>query len=200
MPKFVGTPAKPIQHLSIINRRDEWETPPNLFELACMVYRITPNLDVCATKNSKLCNLYFGPDHKNPARRNALKVSWDKDFFMNPPYTQVAEFMDYAFAQVREHRVSALILTYSKTDTRWWHKYIENNPLVKTHFVRGRIRFLLNGVLPVTCANKKCRTFYTEDIKKCRKCSGVKSGVKFLKNTSPYPSVWLVVNPKRRKK
>jgi len=183
-----------IQHLSIIKRRDEWETPPNLFAQACVNYHITPSIDVCATKFSKLCDQYLGLDHKDARKRDALEVAWDKDFFMNPPYSRIKEFMDYAFAQVWEHHVNALIITYSKTDTKWWHKYIEENRIVKTHFIKGRVHFMINGSIPKIC--RKCQAVYFEEITECKICQGRK----FMRNTSPYPSVWIVVKPKRRKK
>ena len=123
-----------VQHLSIIKKRDEWETPLRFFTQACVDYHIHPTLDVCATNLSKKCDQYIGPDHKNSARRDALHMAWDTDFFMNPPYSRVTDFMKYAFAQVWEYTLNALILTYSKTDTKWWHKYIEGNSLVKIVF------------------------------------------------------------------
>jgi len=134
-----------VQHLSIIKKRDHWETPPNLFTEACVSYHIKPELDVCATLKDKKCDEYFGLDHKDPARRNALGMEWDSNFFMNPPYTKIDEFMYYAFDQIWKHRVNALMLTYSKTGNQWWHIYIENNPIVKTHFIKGRIKFWENG-------------------------------------------------------
>jgi len=33
-----------------------------------------------------------------------------------------------------------MILAYAKTDTRWWHSFVENR--AETHFVKGRIKFL----------------------------------------------------------
>lgn len=144
--------SKSVRHLGVIGKHDHWETPRNLFIERCVDFHIQPELDVCATKDTTKCDHYFGPDHKMKKNRDALKINWTMDFFMNCPYTEVDEFMDYAFDQIWKHRVNALILTYSKTDTKWWHRHIENNPLVKVHFQKGRIKFLENGEVSANSA------------------------------------------------
>ena len=175
-----------VNHLSIIRKRDDWETPKNIFTEACVNYHIKPEIDVCATLETSKCDLYFGPDHDYPDMRDALTRPWEYDFFMNAPYSRIEEFMDYAFDQIWNYRVHGLMLAYSKTDTKWWHKHIEGNPLVKTHFVQGRIQFLLNGIIPLTC--KDCKKFYDEPVTLCEcGCN------RFMRNSSPYPSVWIVV-------
>lgn len=125
---------KSVQHLSIISVRDEYGTPKTLFLLACFDYTINPKLDVCATNINKKCERYFTKEI------DALKQDWDQDFFMNPPYSQVSEFMRYAYKQHKKHNVNALILTYAKTDTKFWHNYVEG--IAEVHFIKGRIKFL----------------------------------------------------------
>jgi len=48
-------------------------------------------LDAAALENSTLCNKWFGPDHPDISRRDALVMNWSKDadggaIFLNPPY------------------------------------------------------------------------------------------------------------------
>lgn len=136
--------SKSVQHLSVIKEQDQWETPTNDFIEACVDFHIKPKIDVCATNASKKCDLYFGPDHEFPAFRNGLKCFFNQDFFMNPPYSEIEKWIPHAIDQIVPG-VHGLVLTYNKTDTKWWHSYIENNPHVKVHFVKGRIRFLLHG-------------------------------------------------------
>ncbi len=59
---------------------------------------------------------------------------------MNPLYSRVSEFMEFACEQHNKNNVSCIFLTYSKTGTRWWHKYVQG---IATHvdFQKGRIRF-----------------------------------------------------------
>ena len=56
-----------------------------------------------------------------------------------------------------------MILCYAKTDTKWWHEYVEGK--AEYHFQKGRIKFL-DGQGNLT------------------------------KNSSPYPSVWIIIRGK----
>jgi len=49
--------------------------------------------------------------------------------------------MEFAYSQHIKHNVSCIILTYSKTGTRWWHKYIQGITDY-VDFQKGRISFL----------------------------------------------------------
>ncbi len=39
----------------------------------------------------------------------------------------------------RKHNITLLVLTYAKTDTKWWHNYIEGK--AEYYFHKGRISF-----------------------------------------------------------
>jgi len=128
---------KSIRHLAIIQVQDEYETPKNLLVDAIHKYKIFPKLDVSATPENSKCPDFFTKE------QNALELSWTRDFFMNPPYSKVEKFMKKAYYQHLENNVNALILVYAKTDTKWWHKFVENK--AEIHFIEGRIKFLKNG-------------------------------------------------------
>lgn len=36
---------------------------------------------------------------------------------------------------------SVVMLLPARTDTRWYHDFIANNPRAHVHFIRGRLRF-----------------------------------------------------------
>ena len=124
---------KSVQHLQNINIQDEYGTPQNLFNQACIDFNIHPTIDICASKNNHVVREYCDKE------LNCLTKFFNEDFFMNPPYSQVAEFMEFAYTQHKEQNVDVLILIYSKTDTKWWHKYVEG--IAEVHFIKGRIKF-----------------------------------------------------------
>lgn len=33
------------------------------------------------------------------------------------------------------------MLIPARTDTRWWHEFIGNNPNASVHFIKGRLKF-----------------------------------------------------------
>lgn len=129
---------KSVQHLQSIGIYDEWGTPNLELKKAMMNFDVLPFLDVCATHQNAKFQTYF------TKKDNALNQEWDCNFFMNPPYSRITEFMEKCLCQVRKHDVTGLVLVYSKTDTRWWHKYVEG--IAEVHFIKGRLRFVIDGV------------------------------------------------------
>ncbi len=55
----------------------------------------------------------------------------------------VSEWIAKAYSEHLSNNVNGMILTFAKTDTKWWHKYVEGK--AEVHFIEGRIRFLDNG-------------------------------------------------------
>ena len=141
-----GAMAKSVRHLGRIGRNDEWETPPDLFRSICEASGIMPKLDVAATRANAKCDKFFSLEEEGDHQgSDALSEPWDDDFWCNPPYSRVAEFVACAARQVARHGVTGLLLTYAKTDTAWWHDHIEGNPDADVHFIRGRVRFWRDG-------------------------------------------------------
>lgn len=126
--------SKAVAHLQGITVQDEYGTPFDKFKQAIADYHIYPGLDVCSNEaNKKARNCYT-------KEQDALTKEWREDFFMNPPYSKIADFMRYAYKQHLRYNVNALILTYSKTDTRWWHDVVEGK--AEIHFIKGRLKFM----------------------------------------------------------
>jgi len=127
--------SRSIQHLHSINVQDEYGTPKQLFQNICKKYNIYPQIDVCASHTNHVVPNYITKE------QNCFGHSIKHDFFMNPPYSKVSEFMEFAYEQHNKNNVSCILLTYSKTGTRWWHKYVQE---IADHvdFQKGRIKFL----------------------------------------------------------
>jgi len=125
--------SKSVQHLQSININDEYGTPTPLYRKALFDFDLTPILDVCATELNRKCLHYFDLEH------DALKQNWNEDFFMNPPYSRITEFISKAHYDSKRFNVDGLILVYAKTDTKWWHEHVEG--IAEVHFIKGRIKF-----------------------------------------------------------
>jgi len=173
--------SKALQHLGDIHIQDEYGTPLTLFYEKCREYNIRPILDVAASKINHVCKSYF------TKADDALTLNWDVDFYMNPPYSQVAKFIKYAYEQHKKFNVNGLILTYAKTDTKWWHEYIEKK--AEIHFIKGRVKFFdENGKIKKYCSNCKV-SFSGIDI--CPRCDG-----ELRENCAPYPSCFIIYRKK----
>lgn len=132
--------TRAADHVHAIGRNDEWETPDDVYESACKWAGFRPELDVAAASGTTKCHDFM------TSEIDALRQNWLSDWWCNPPYTKVADFVAYGLQQSRLHGVRGIMLTYAKTDTKWWHLWVEDNGAVRRKFVKGRIRFLLDGV------------------------------------------------------
>ncbi len=169
--------TKAQTHQIIVNENDLWETPPFQLEQAMIKYDVNPVIDVCATFENKKFVKYFSPTV------NALNQEWTEDFFMNPPYSEIDIWMKKAYEQHLKYNVTGLGLVFAKTSVKWWHKWVEDK--AETHFQKGRIRFLLNGIEPRYC--KDCKKRSTDDNPCCELC-----GESIPKSSPTYDSVWII--------
>jgi len=129
--------SKSVQHLASIKVHDEWETPMHIYAKACADYSIYPKLDICATDKNHVCLEWYTKE------QDAFKQPWNQSFFMNPPYSDVKRWVQRAYTQHIRHKVNAMGLVYAKTDTKWWHEFVEG--IAEVHFIKGRIKFFING-------------------------------------------------------
>lgn len=168
-------------HQVIVNINDNWETPPLVLADVMKKYDIHPIFDVCATIQNKKFPQYFTPED------NGLTKEWREDFFMNPPYSQINQWMKKAYEQHLKYNVNGLVLVFAKTSVRWWHEYIEGK--AEVHFQKGRIRFLLDGVEPRYCT--RCKIRFEKEISHCERCGG-----KIGKSSPTYDSAWIIFRKK----
>lgn len=175
--------TKAQTHQVIVGENDLWETPPDILKEIMEKHNIHPTLDVCATPQNTKFPKYFTPED------NALEQEWVEDFFMNCPYSEIVQWMKKAYEQHKQYNVNALILVFAKTSTKWWHEFVEGK--AETHFQKGRIRFLLNGIEPRYC--KKCKKRSTEDNPWCPTCDDT-----IPKSSPTYDSVWIIFRKKEQ--
>ena len=118
---------------------DEWETPKYLFDEFCEKYSIHPMIDVCATRESSKCVLYF------TEKDNGLVQSWDQDIWCNPPHSMTGDFVRKAYSEWLKNNINIMLLIPANTvSTVYWHEYIED--IAEYHAVKGRIKFLRDGL------------------------------------------------------
>jgi len=111
-----------------LSKNDQWETPPDLFQLGCDY--------LCATNFNKKCKLFI--------KNYALDMDWDNDSWLNPPYSNVKDWIRKAYHEHLKWNVSILALLFVKTDTKIWHECILHGK-AEILFIEGRIHFWKNG-------------------------------------------------------
>jgi len=111
---------------------DEWATPQGIYDSLDMEFGFT--LDPCATKENHKCNVYYTKE------QDGLKMHWGGHrVFCNPPYSDIAKWVEKAFRETRNDNTLVVMLIPSRTDTKYFHNFIYQRAEVR--FVKGRIRF-----------------------------------------------------------
>lgn len=116
---------------------DEWHTPPEYIEAARQVLgeiELDPATNETAQAQIK-ANCYFTKDD------NGLERAWAGNVWMNPPYSypKVERFIDKLISEFNQGNVpEAIVLVNNSSDTKWFHKLIDQFPAC---FTRGRVQF-----------------------------------------------------------
>lgn len=110
---------------------NEWATPQNLFDKLNATFHFT--LDPCATPENAKCAKYYTKE------QDGLKQDWGGEvIWCNPPYgREIGKWIE----KCAEHKGVAVMLIPARTDTRWWHSYINRNPDAHIYFIKGRLKF-----------------------------------------------------------
>lgn len=114
-----------------------WETPQIFFDNLNKKFKF--DLDACADdKNHKLNNYFTEKD-------NALEQDWNGNVFVNPPYGRsISQFIQKSYEEsVRDENRFIVLLIPARTDTKYWHEFIQGKATVK--FLRGRLKFEIDG-------------------------------------------------------
>ena len=145
---------------------------------------------------------------------NGLNQDWNKDFFMNPPYSQIGAWMKKAYDQHIKHNVTGLILVYAKCGVKWFEDYVYDysNDMWLAEFkpINHRIQFKINGIIPRYC--KICKKKFYEELKICPNYDEItgKHTVKTIskiypddngkltKNFAPYDSCWIIFRKRNK--
>lgn len=131
--------------LHFSSKRDDWQTPPELF--AQLHAEFAFNTDAACTPSNGLCawQIY-----------DALETDWSDDgdyaharVFVNPPYSRGLQrkFIAKAAEEATKGALVVMLLP-ARTDTRAFHEHIWDadrhrpRPGVEVRFLRGRLTFV----------------------------------------------------------
>lgn len=121
-----------INKVMFSSKSDEWETPQQIFDILDAEFNF--NLDPCATEKNHKCDTFY------TAETNGLLQKWGGcRVFCNPPYSNISEWVEKAFRETRNDNTLVVMLIPSRTDTRYFHDYINHRAEVR--FIKGRLKF-----------------------------------------------------------
>lgn len=113
------------------SKTDNWATPQDFFNKMEILYGKF-DLDVCADKNNAKCEKFYTIDD------DGLNQEWNGKCWMNPPYGRtIGKWVKKA----AECGSEVVALLPARTDTRWFHDYINSNSNAEVTFIKGRLKF-----------------------------------------------------------
>jgi site-specific DNA-methyltransferase (adenine-specific) len=116
------------------SQTDQWTTPQAFFDKLNEEFHFT--LDPCADEFNHKCEKYFTKED------DGLLHDWgDETVFCNPPYgREIGKWVQKCFTEVYcKGCACAVMLVPARTDTQWFHKYINHKAEVR--FIKGRLKF-----------------------------------------------------------
>ena len=144
----VNVSEKPPAGWILTSKNEAWVTPHAMFAFLDAVFHFA--LDVAAfAHTAKVPGNYFGLDHHDPTRTDALVLRWAEharggNLWLNPPYGRtVGRWVRYVGEQA-DHFADGqvlVLLIFARTDTVWWNKYVHHRA-ERVHLVTGRLTFL----------------------------------------------------------
>jgi phage N-6-adenine-methyltransferase len=116
---------------------DEWETPQDFFDRLDAEFGFV--LDVCATAKNAKCHFFYTPNADGLSRDWHYDIGHRGAVWMNPPYgREIGKWVRKAYEESRRGATVVCLLP-SRTDTKWWHTYVEGKAEVR--FIKGRLKF-----------------------------------------------------------
>jgi len=106
------------------SKTDNWSTPKDLYNSLNNEFNF--DFDPCPLRS----------------KEDGLEIDWKGNIFINPPYSNVAPFLEKGVEELNKGNAKVLVyLLASRTDVKWFHKYIYNKPNVEIRFIKGRLHF-----------------------------------------------------------
>ena len=106
-----------------LHKTDNWKTPKDLYSHFMEKGYIDPCPYLSETDN--------------------LKVDMGEvNLFINPPYSDIKSWVDYAIEHIKRHKENHVIfLIPSRTDTKYFQKMLAENIDMGIYFFKGRLHF-----------------------------------------------------------
>ena len=116
-----------IQKNDKIYYSDNWSTPKEIYD------KYVNELNYYDP-----CELYKNDTIlKDNLFKNKCKIN--KNMFINPPYSNIDEWVEWALYNYDKYKKHIILLIPSRTDTIYFHKLLQSN--CDLEFIKGRLKF-----------------------------------------------------------
>lgn len=122
------------------SKKQDWQTPKDFFDKYNKIYKF--KIDLACTLSNCLCP--EGLHHDLGV--DALAIDWAVELsgnagWLNPPYGKELKYWVQKAAVEAEDGAKIVMLIPARTDTKYFHEYIYNNPRASIEFIKGRLKF-----------------------------------------------------------
>lgn len=100
--------------------KQDWRTPKEFYDGLNKEFKFT--FDPCPVK----------------PKFDGLKRSWGKRNFINPPYSNIKEWIEKGYQEALNGKLCVFLIP-SRTDTHWWHAFVMKAKEIR--FIKGRLKF-----------------------------------------------------------
>ena len=118
---------------------NDYKTPPELYEKALKKFGLIGcfTIDVCCSeRNIPALDYYVNGE------QDGLKEPWFGFCWCNPPYNECKKWIEKAYKENLQGCSGIAMLIPVRTETKYWHDYILNNPRVTIEWLRKGYKFL----------------------------------------------------------
>jgi phage N-6-adenine-methyltransferase len=119
------------------SKTDNHATPRDLAARYVEEFRI--ETDVCASEDNAVVTRFFSRE------QDGLAQEWKGVCWMNPPYGREIGHWIKKAADSADAGATVICLLPARTDTKWWHEFVQ--PVLdgeragEVRFIRGRLKF-----------------------------------------------------------
>lgn len=100
-------------------KTDDWRTPSELYK----AFMEKGYIDPCPYQSKE---------------NNLGKIYKHSKIFINPPFSKMSDWIDYGL-ELTKNGNKVVFLIPARTDTKYFHKLLECNPLI--YFIEGRLHY-----------------------------------------------------------
>ena len=129
-------------------KENDYKTPPVLYQKALKYFNIDKfDLDTCCTDFNIPASLYYrecglySDGEQYLSNNNGLTGEWFDFNWCNPPFNECKKWVEKAFIENEKWNKIAMLLPV-RTEAKYWHDYILNNPNVHIEWLRKGYKFL----------------------------------------------------------
>lgn len=117
---------------------NDYKTPPEIYEMALEHLGLEQfTLDACCSDNNIPALMHF-----NKGIYDGLTESWEPYTWCNPPYNECKKWIEKAYKENKEKDIVIAMLLPARTETKYWHDFILNNPNCQIQFLKKGYKFL----------------------------------------------------------